>query len=301
MVVVIAFVLAQAASPAQASHAAPVCTDGSTYRTNVWERAKSPDLRRYCDLLASASSKLAGPAPMATAALDAAREAEVRLPGMAITRVLEARALATLGRAPEALGAFEEARSRDPRSLDEPVALRAFARVLAATGHDVDASRVYRALAPRASTLAPGDRTAIAIEGGLEAMLLGPDTVGEAVADFREALRGAQGDEEKFVVLALALALDRSGNRDEATTLLAERGRTEPRGVVAAWGRRSAVPIHPSEAAALSALALETSDPAGARDGWEEGLRLSPDGPWSSYARDRVAALRAGPTTRRPR
>ena len=219
---------------------------------------------------------------------------------MAITRVLEGRALATLGRAPEALGAFEEARSRDPQSLDEPGPLRAFARILAATGHDADSSKAYRALAPRASALPPGDRTAIAIEGGLEAMLLGADTVAEAVADLREALRGAQGDEEKFVVLALALALDRSGSRDEARTLLVERARAEPRGIVAAWGRRSAVPIHPSEAAALSALALEATDPTGARDGWEENLRIAPDGPWSSYARDRVAALRAGPTARRP-
>ena len=45
---------------------------------NVWERAKSPELRRYCDLVASAASKLAGTRRWPQAALAAAREADER-------------------------------------------------------------------------------------------------------------------------------------------------------------------------------------------------------------------------------
>jgi tetratricopeptide (TPR) repeat protein len=301
MFAVATVVLAQAVSTApgtSAPLARVVCAEGGARRANVWERAKSPELRRYCDLLASASSKLAAAAPMASAALDAAREADTVLPGRAAPRVLEGRALAVLGRFPEALDAFGDARSRDPLAFDEPPALLAFARVLAATGHEAEASRAYRALLPRASSLSGSERATIAAEAGLEAMQLGPDAIDEAAADLREALRDADGDAERFVVLALALALDRSGKAAEARTLLAERSRGEPRAAVAAWARKSHVAVRPSEAAALAAFALESSDPAGARDGWEEGLRADPAGPWAPYEHDHIAALRGGPARR---
>ena len=181
------------------------------HRGNVWERAKSPALRRYCDLLASASSKLAGANPAASAALDAGHEAEAVFPGTAAVRVVEGRALAALGRLPDALAAFEDARARDARAFDEPVALLALARALAAGGRTADASGEYRALLPRASGLPVADRTCIATEAGLVAMQLGPASIDEATADLREALRTAQGEAEKFDVLALALALDRAG------------------------------------------------------------------------------------------
>jgi tetratricopeptide (TPR) repeat protein len=284
---------------AGASARPPACSDGGAHRANVWERAKAPELRRYCDLLASASSKLAGATPMALAALDAVREADAVLPGRPATRVLEGRALALLGHLPEALDAFDDARSRDPRAFDDPLALVALARVLAATGHDADASQAYRALLPRSSGLSTADRAAIAAEAGLEAMQLGPSGIDEATADLREALRGAQGEAERFVVLALALALDRSGEAGEARTLLAERARGEPRGVVAAWSRKTALAVRPSEAAALAALALESSDVGGARDAWDASLKAAPDGPWAAHARERSAALRGGsPGTR---
>ena len=284
-------VLAQAV---MAAHTAPpTCTGRGVHRGNVWERAKSPALRRYCDLLASASSKLAGTNPAAPAALDAAHEAEAVLPGTAAVRVVEGRALATLGRMPEALARFEEARALDSGAFDEPVALLALARALAAGGRTADASGEYRALLPRASGLPVADRTCIATEAGLVAMQLGPASIGEATADLREALRTAQGEAEKFDVLALALALDRSGQSSEARTLLTERTHGDPRAVVGAWGRGASSSLTPSEASALAALGLEATDVQGARDAWKSSVEAAPAGPWAAYAGERLAALRA--------
>ena len=91
--------LAQAPLPGWTNGRPPECATPMAGATvNVWERAKSPELRRYCDLVASAASKLAGTAAMAQAALAAAREAEGVLPGHAAPRVLEGRALAALGK-----------------------------------------------------------------------------------------------------------------------------------------------------------------------------------------------------------
>jgi tetratricopeptide (TPR) repeat protein len=303
MVAVVALLVAQAVpvgAGAPGVGKPPACVDAS-HRANVWERAKSPEIRLYCDLLASAESKLAGPTPMAAAALDAARQADAVLPGQCAPRVLEGRALVALGRASEALDAFDAGRARDVHAFDEPPALLSYARALAAAGRDADASRAYRAVLPRSSSLSATDRASLAAEAGLEAMLLGPGAVDEAAADLREALRGAQGDAERFVVLALALALDRAGSGTEARTLLAERSRGEPRAVVAAWARKAPVALRPSEGASLAALALESTDVAGARDGWEESLKAAPDGPWAPYSRDKLAALRGGAAARRPR
>src|SRR5258708_13829782 len=120
------------------------CAEGGSQRGNVWERAKSPELRRYCDLLASASSKLVGSSPSPAAALDAAKEAETIVAGSGAALVLEGRALAALGHLPEALATFEEVPARDPPPFAEPLPLLSLARVLAAAGHPADAARPYR-------------------------------------------------------------------------------------------------------------------------------------------------------------
>src|SRR5690349_15749949 len=98
---------------------------------NVWERAKAPETRRYCDLLASGAAKLAGGAGGAREALAIADEAEHVAPGHAAPSVLRGRALSRLGLWADALAALERARDRDPRALDDPPALLAWARVLA--------------------------------------------------------------------------------------------------------------------------------------------------------------------------
>src|ERR1019366_3527191 len=131
--VALALVFAQAA--AWTTGRPPECGDPGGRAANVWERAKSPELRRYCDLVASASSKLAGTTAMAEAALASAREAEQVLPGHAAPRVLEGRALASLGKLDQALAALTQARSRDAAAFDDPLAMLAWARVLARTAH----------------------------------------------------------------------------------------------------------------------------------------------------------------------
>ena len=302
MLVIASLVLAQAVgggAGGSGGRRPAECADDGGRRPNVWERAKSPELRRYCDLLASASSKLAGPSPLPAAALEAASQADRTMPGRGAPLVLEGRALAALGRLPEALAALSEGKARDPRSCDDPLALLALARVLAGTGHTADASGAYRALLPRAAALPGADRTLVAVEAGLVAMDAGPGGLDEATADLREALREAgQSDAERFIVLALALALDRAGKSEEAAALLGERSRGDPRNVVGSWVPRAGVPVSPAEAAALCALALERLDPAGARDQWEEHLRAAPGGRWAEHARHHLAAL-AGARPRR--
>lgn len=110
----VALAFAQPAAGGWSSGRPPECTVESGGATgNVWERAKSPELRHYCNLVASAASKLAGTAVMAQAALAAAREAEGVLPGHAAPRVLEGRALAALGKLDEALVALRDGKARD--------------------------------------------------------------------------------------------------------------------------------------------------------------------------------------------
>jgi tetratricopeptide (TPR) repeat protein len=265
---------------------------------NVWERAKSPELRRYCDLVASAASKLAGNAAMAQAALTAAREAEGVIPGHAAPRVLEGRALAALGKLDEALAALREGKARDRAALDDPPSLLAWARVLARTGHPAEAVEAYRALLPRTALLSTSERAAAAVEAGLVTMAADNRGLDDAVAALREALREAQDDVLGVAVLGLALALDRRGDASEARALLADRTSGDPRTALATARAKELLAVAPAEASALAALALEASDVAGAHDGWEQyvtALAAAPSRPWEAHARAHLAALGSRP------
>jgi tetratricopeptide (TPR) repeat protein len=261
------------------------CGDPGGRAANVWERAKSPELRRYCDLVASASSKLAGIAAMAQGALDSAREADRVLPGRAAPLVLEGRALAVLGKYGEALAALVEGRSRDPRALDDPPALLAWARALGRTGRREEAAEAYRALLPRSTALSTADRVSAEIEAGLVAMARGPSGLDEAAAALREAVREAQDESRVIAVLALALALDRRGDTEEAHALLGERFHGDPRDALATPRAKDLLALVPADAHALAALALESTDAVGARDAWEQAIEGAPQGPWAGYAR----------------
>jgi tetratricopeptide (TPR) repeat protein len=263
--------------------------------SNLWERAKAPELGRYCDLVASASSKLAGTRAMAEAALVAARDADRTLPGHAAPLALEGRALALLGRLDEAVVALREAAARDRRTLDDPATLLAWARALARTGHIEEASKAYHGLLPRAAVLPSAERASAAIEAGLVAMASGPGGLDDAAAALRAAMREAQDDLAPLAILALALALDRRGDVDEARALLAEHLSPEPHAVVDAPRARELLAATPNERAALVARGLQDDDPAGARDAWREFLAASGDGPWAAHARSRLAALGQDP------
>jgi tetratricopeptide (TPR) repeat protein len=293
--------LAQLSAPGWTNGRPPECTSemgGAT--VNVWERAKAPELRRYCDLVASASSKLAGTAAMAQAALAAAREAEGVLPGHAAPRVLEGRALAAQGKLEEALAALREGKARDRTGLDDPPALLAWARVLARTGHPSEAVEAYRALLPRTAPLSTVDRAAAAIEAGLVTMAAGNGGLDDAVAALRESLREAQDEALGVAVLGLALALDRRGDASEAHALLADRASGDPRAALATARAKELLVVAPAEGSALAALALEATDVAGARDAWEQylaALAAAPARPWEAHARSHLAALGVRPVS----
>ena len=160
--------------------------------SNVWERAKAPELNRFCDLLASGSAKLANPAQIASDVVEIAQEADAVLPGHAAPRVLLGRALARLGKYPDAVQAFSEAKARDAAALDDPVALLSWARVLAYVGQTEEAHAAYRMLLPRASSLTLVERGEAYVGAGMLAMSLGPSGVEEGVAILREARKNSQ-------------------------------------------------------------------------------------------------------------
>ena len=58
----------------------PECVEAGS---NVWERAKSPVIRSYCDTLASGTAKLGGTLPAVRDAIVLADDAERLLPGRA--------------------------------------------------------------------------------------------------------------------------------------------------------------------------------------------------------------------------
>jgi tetratricopeptide (TPR) repeat protein len=246
---------------------------------------------RYCDLVASASSKLAGVAAMAQGALDCAREADSLLPGHAAPLVLEGRALAVQGKYAEALTALAAGRVRDSRALDDPQALFAWARALGRSGRRDEAVEAYRALLPRSSALSTSDRVSAEIEAGLVAMSCGVAGLDEAAAAFREAVREAQDEARIVAVLALALALDRRGDPEEARALLGERMHGDPRDGVATSRAKDLLAVAPAEEHALVALALEWTDAGGARDAWQQVIDRAPQSPWANYGRAHLAAL----------
>jgi tetratricopeptide (TPR) repeat protein len=293
MVPALVFVLAQTAVAAWSNARPPECGDPAGHALNVWERAKSPELRRYCDLVGSASSKLAGMVVMAESALEAAGAADKVLPLHAAPRVLEGRALAALGRYDEARAALADGKARDPRALDDPAALLAWGRALARTGDMRGAGEAYRALLPRSATLSGSERVSAEIEAALVAMARGDSGLDEAAAALREALREAQDETQRIAVLALALTLDRRGNADEAFALLLERGRGDPRDAIASSRAKALLAVAPAETHALAALALEPIDAAGARDQWQRALDEAPTGVWAAHTRAHLAALGA--------
>jgi len=258
---------------------------------NVWERAKEPQLRRYCDLLASGTAKLVGAAALAKDVPAIAAEADKLFPGRAAPKVLEGRALLRLGKAAAAVGALEEAKKRDDRALDDPVALLAWARASARTGRLDEAAQAYRAALPRTSALSTPERSAASFEAGMIVMAQGPKVVDDAVAMLRQARREAQDAMQVASVVGLALALDRAGQRDEAKAVLAERVRSDVKPVLG--DPRVVESLADAgvsgEADALVATALEAVDAAAARDAWRRYADgAGGKGPWGEHARARA-------------
>jgi hypothetical protein len=270
---------------------------------NAWERAKEPNLRRYCDLLASGTAKLvgSGSSVLVKEVPQIADEADKLLPNRASSSVLKGRAFLRLGRPDDALLALQEAKRRDDRALDDPVALLAWARANARTHHLPEAALAYRAALPRTSALSGQERSAAAFEAGMTVMAQGPAGIDDAVAMLRQARRDAEGAMQAATVVALALALDRAGQRDEARAVAAERARADvkpllgdPR-VIEALGDAGV----PEEKEALVAIALEGdgATAGAAKESWRAYLDgPGGKGPWADHARERgsVAPAKKG-------
>ncbi len=278
-------VFAQIAASGWSSGRPRECGDASGHTLNVWERAKSPELRRYCDLIASAASKLAGVAPMVEQALSAAREAGGLLPGYAAPHVLEGRALVALGKYDEAYAAMRAGMSIEPHALDDPQALLAWARTLSRTGKVGSAADAYRGLLPRSNVFTSGERVSAEIEASIVAMSRGAEGIDEAVAALRDAHREARDEARGVVVLVLALALDRRGDAEQARAVLAERSTGDPRELLESKHAKELLAAVPQETYALAAIALEPTDEAGARDQWQQLIDAAPSGVWAAHAR----------------
>jgi tetratricopeptide (TPR) repeat protein len=255
---------------------------------NKWERAKEPNLQSYCTLLASGTAKLVNGGALAKDVPGIADEADKLLPGRAAPSVLKGRALLRLGKPQDALAALEEAKKRDERALDDPVALLAWARANARTGHEGDAAQAYRAALPRTSALSTPERSAASFEAGMIVMAQGPNAVDDAVAMLRQARREAQDAMQFASVVGLALALDRSGQKEEAKAVLAERVRSDAKPILADPRITDALADAgvARERDALLATALEVTEPAAAREAWHRYIEgPGGKGPWGDHAR----------------
>lgn len=279
------------------------CGEAEGARANAWERAKQPNLRPYCDLIASGSAKLASGAESALVAEvpRIADEAEELLAGRAAPPVLKGRAYLRLGRPAEALEALALAKRRDARALDDPTALLAWARANARTGRVADAASAYRAALPRLSLLPTHERATASLEAGLAAMGLGEAGLDEAVAMLRQARREAHEGMQIASAAALALALDRGGLRGEARAVLDEGVRGDAAKALADARVASALADAGAshEGDALVACALEARDPARAKAAWKayvEGPGGS--GPWADHARARAGGPSSPPRGR---
>lgn len=289
----------------------PECAkaDGSS-GTNVWERAKSPELARYCEKLASATAQLVGLEPVAPEVLTLVDSAIQLRPSRAAGYTLRGRALARLARHAEAVAAFEEAKKRDDRALDEPRALFAFAHALARTGRVTEGLAAFRTLLPRASRLDAAERGAAYAEAGLLLLRRGPSELDDALAVLREARRQSQEGVHAVALLALALALERSGEHDQARAFLVEASKAPRRLEIALAEPRSREVLAVAEPGAellLVGVLLEDAEPARAVTAYRGALEKSaaggaspsrPGAPaesgkglWDGHTRKRIEAL----------
>jgi tetratricopeptide (TPR) repeat protein len=320
MVVVAAIVLAQVAGSSAGAFSGyragprPAECAGLQGRgaSNVWERAKSPALRRYCDLLASGAAKLASPvsshgpndADGASEANDDAREAialadeaSSALPGRAAPDVLRGRALARLGRWADAAAALERAQGLDPHALDDPAALLVWARALGRAGRFDEAEGAYHALLPRSLALVPAEHGRAELEAALLAERRGEAGADEAIALLRQARRDAQDALQALAGLALALALDREGEKDESRSVLGMTRSGDPRAIVE--DARAVAVLETTgdvaESDALAAIGLGDRDAASARALWSKYLAgQGGKGPWADAARAHVRPGQTG-------
>jgi tetratricopeptide (TPR) repeat protein len=266
----------------------------------IWELARSPNLQRYCDLVARAKAQLASDP---TAAKASAALADKTLPGHAAPKVVMARAALALGKLDDAAREFEGARAIDPRIVEDPPTMHDLALVLRRTGKLEDALGVYRALVPRIDLLGTADRrVAVLLEAAHVSMAVEAARVGAATADkdkrprldeaaayLREARQRPPTALAGDVLLSLVLVLDRNGDRVQADAALADALGAGVR------LRAGALDYLAASEDKLCLEALATEGP-GATKLWEGYLSgQGGKGPWASAARARLDAQAKAP------
>jgi tetratricopeptide (TPR) repeat protein len=262
----------------------PECASRATgpgWRTNVWEAAKRPELPSYCDRLARGYGELARAPADAHATAD---EADRLWPGRAAPWVLKGRASILLEQYARAADELERARALDPRALEDPFALRAWAIAEQRTGKPEQALGAYRMLAPRLSLVfSPEERAAVLVEAAEVALGMGPAALDHAIAFLEEARVLPLTSLRARVLAELALALDRRGMTLEASSALGAfaQAALDPRALTGT-----------GEIAAAAALVLSQTDPREARTRWDLYLETQAGkGPWADHARRRRDAL----------
>jgi tetratricopeptide (TPR) repeat protein len=290
-----ALVLAQAAGAGGARVPAvlPVdCAAAAGARLSAWDRARSPQVPRYCDLMAQAEARLLREPKRAD---EAAQAAAALVAGQVAPLVLRARAAVQSGQFAEALALFDEAAAVDASALDEPRALLARAVALRETGADARAIAAYRALIPRLDGLPDREeRTRAQIDAGVALMIEGPGSLEPAVAVLRAAASQGSLALRSLARACLSLALDRAGAKAEAQALAAEAQRSgatatlERKGSAAVLGWRI-------EALAVAAVLREAAGNGGAA--WEAYAARAP-AVWAAHARGRVAEAKRAPGRR---
>lgn len=260
-------------------------------RITIWDAAREPQLKRYCDLIARAQARLEQ-APVA--ARDAATVADRILPNHSAPWVVIGRAEVVLRRWNEALSSFERARKIDPRSVEEPAALHDLATAQRQAGKLPEAIETYRVLVPRLALVpAVRDRASILLEAAALVGTLGNDGLREAVSLLTEARSQPASPLDADVLAMLALTLDRTGATEqgsEVTRMLSVRGLQLP--VPESESGSFAYLAEPADALAMFALSVERQDPKKAVEWWERFVTRTKNDRWRDHARRHLDALK---------
>jgi tetratricopeptide (TPR) repeat protein len=276
----------------------PASSGQRGWRPTIWDNARQPQLKRYCDLLGRAQARLSQ-APVA--AREAATVADRILPGYASPWVIMGRAEVALHRFDDALKAFEKARSIDVRSIEEPHALHDLGLAQRHAGKLPEALETYRTLVPRLGLLSGvQDRAGVLLEAAAIAMAGGDDGQREAITLLSEARSYPASRYDPDVYALLALALDRSGSSEQASEMLEVM---RARGLALAAPDPEAPPaylVRTGDAAAMYAISLERTDPKKAAELWEKFASSETNQRFKDHAKKRVEAARAA-AAKKPR
>lgn len=273
---------------------------GDKNKPNLWEAAKQPALHAHCELLQKAIQRV--DSGNFVAALDLAQKADDLTPNQPGPFVARGLAYARWGKPKDSAAAFDKAKSLHPRALDDATVLDDYGSVLVRLGKLDEARRAYRALLPRVTgpTGMCGVQTQCAaaslayLTAGVLAMDEGTTGLEEAVAILREARAKSEGELKRVATFALALALDRRGEAEQAREIASDMAKTR--------GVPTEIPPEITarfpgleEAHAIRAIGLETTEPATAIEAWKQYLSNGGDKrTWAAHAKGRVLKLEKG-------